>query len=405
MIRLAPTLGLGTGFAASAALSAGTQFLALPFLLAGLGAAGWSSLVLGTSLGTIAALGGGWGWPLIGAPAVAAAPLAQRPALWAQSLRSRTWPVLISLVLLIIAMAAISSPDPTATGISAGTAFVSGALGSPWYYVGSQEPARMLTAVTMPLVAGTITSAALASLTGIAWHSALATLAAAAVAATLTTVDIDRRRRAYPSAPPPPVSGLREATGVGFIAAVYVNVPLVLVAQHFPAALPVYALADRLYRVAHAAVTPLIQLLQGKIPSPDPRETARRVWAAVPLLGGMGLALGLAFAVVVPSASRIYTGGLLEVPAGLAVAFGLALCAWTVNGVTGAAGLAVIGEAHWMLLSVVAGAMVGTVALFISIKLLAGIVAVGLAAALSEIVVSATQVLRLRTLRGRHRAI
>ena len=156
----------------------------------------------------------------------------------------------------------------------------------------------------------------------------------------------------------------------------------------------VYALAERMVRLALYATRPIVQVAQGWVPHPEPdvlTSRARRVTGIALLLGALG---GLAYAVLAPWAGGVLSGGELTIGWDLAVPMGVNLAAILASQLTGFACLTALGMSRVLSTSTIAGAVVGT-ALMIPLLLLLGAPGVAWGLAAAELAVLGVQLWKL----------
>jgi O-antigen/teichoic acid export membrane protein len=144
----------------------------------------------------------------------------------------------------------------------------------------------------------------------------------------------------------------------------YWTLPLVFVSALAPEATPVYALADRLLRLALTALSPLSQVAQGWVPAGPPGELGRRIRRALSAIALAGAAAGSGLAILGPWVGLLLSGFAVRLPWSVTVPLGLALGACLVTTTVGLACLVPLGRQAFLLYSAVAGAVVNLVMQF-----------------------------------------
>ena len=124
---------------------------------------------------------------------------------------------------------------------------------------------------------------------------------------------------------------------------IYVNVPIVLIDIFLPQATAVYALAERIVRLALYSTRPVVQIAQGWVPSPDPDELAARARRVTAIALGLGALGGIVYAVAGPWIGDLLSGGTLAIPLALAVPMAVNLAAILASQLTGFACLTAFG--------------------------------------------------------------
>ena len=107
--------------------------------------------------------------------------------------------------------------------------------------------------------------------------------------------------------------------------AVYLYLPVVVVATVSPAAAPIYTLADKLLRYARSFNSTVTQWAQGYVPSGRSHESARREKIAIYMAALSGLAAGAAFFFLAPFATNLISDGTLAIPLSLLFPFSISL--------------------------------------------------------------------------------
>jgi hypothetical protein len=168
-----------------------------------------------------------------------------------------------------------------------------------------------------------------------------------------------------------------------------------------PSATAVYALAERIMRMALYATRPFVQFSQGYVPHPDPAQQAIRASRVSALALASGVLGGAAYAVAGPLVSSVLSGGTLPMPLDLSIPMGLALAAMLGSQVTGFACLTAFGLTRTLAQSTIVGAILAALAL-IPAALVLGVVGVAWVLAMSELAVLAVQLVKLRPHFARH---
>lgn len=389
------------GFAVSLVFSTVVSLTAIPFIIVNLGNQVWGDLAFALASAAIFGILVAFGWGTVGAAMTAGTPVHERPMLYANSLVSRTWLFLFAAIPLIVVVGAVSSIDPVAAGIAA-LAYLMPFLGASWYFIGQSKPWRLFTFDVLPQGLGNVTGVIATSFVPEAWVYAVCLLAFNVLAVIGSACVVFRRDSVTP---------LRPALGIGqairrlksqwhgVIAAgtgsINSNGPIIAVTFLAPAVLPVYALADKLFRFGVAGFGPVLQVIQGWIPEAGPAHQdarVRKVAAFSPLLGLGG---GAALAVLLPWAAGLMSAGRLSVSFSLSIPFGVIFAGVIIAQIIGLACLIPIGKGKELAKSTAIGAGINII-LMVILGITVGGVGVAWAVAAGELVVSGYQILVLR---------
>lgn len=398
------------GFAVSLAFSTAVSLLAIPFLIVNLGAGAWADLAVAMAAAAISGIVVAFGWGTVGAAMTAEASVQERPILYVNSLVSRTWLFLFSVIPLVLVVVAISSIDPVAAGIAA-LAYLFPYLGASWYFIGQSKPWRLFAFDVLPQGLGTVAGVIATTFVPEVWVFAVCQLVFNAIAVTGSAFVVFRWDSSVPLRP---ALGLRQAIRRlksqwhGVIAAgtgsINSNGPIIAVTLLAPAVLPVYALADKLFRYGVAGFGPILQVIQGWIPEAGPVHRDRRVRRAAAMAPLLGLGGGAALAVAIPWASGVLSAGRLSVGFALSIPFGVILGGVIIAQIIGLACLIPIGKGKELAKSTALGAALNIV-LMVILGITVGGVGVAWAVAAGELVVAGYQMLVLRRYFGTKAAV
>lgn len=355
------------------ALSAVTPLVAVPAITASAGAAGWEAYALGISIGSLVCVIVELGWPLTGPQRVAAEAPGQRWETLVQSLRTR----LIALVVLapvavVLAMlfAHVTGSDHEATTVLMALASAVAGLSCNWYFTGVGRPLRILTSDAIPR-ALMVTAAAFAVAAGAPiWIVPVGFLIAVLfgpIAAVLLARDERDERAARTVTLRDDLRSIRSqwaAMSGRSISALYMALPVTLVAAFAPAALATFAAADRLMRMTLTILLALPNAMQNWVGSAvSASDRRRRTRDAILVNAGMGVVAGAAFAVLAPWVSTFLFSGTVDIDPILAAVSGVALALVCVSRATGPLGLVRYGRIGAVTLSATVAALVGVPAI------------------------------------------
>ncbi len=389
------------GFAVSLAFSTAVSLIAIPFVIVNLGAEAWGALAVAMAAAAIFGIPVAFGWGTVGAALTAGTPAAERPMLYANSLVSRAWLFLFAAAPLVAVVVLISSIDPVAAGVAA-IAYLLPFLGASWFFVGQSKPWRLFAFDVMPQGLGTILGVIATLFVPEVWVYVTCQLAFNLIAVAGSAVVVFRYDSAAPLRPSlhlrPAMRRLKSqwhgviAAGTGSINS---NGPIIAVTLLTPALLPVYALADKLFRYGVAGFGPVLQVIQGWIPEKGPSHQDARVSRAAKLAPLLGLGGGTALALAIPWASDLLSAGRLHVGFDLSIPFGIIFGGVIVAQIIGLACLIPIGRGSELAKSTAIGAGINIILMAV-LGSLAGATGVAWAVAAGELVVALYQLQVLR---------
>lgn len=394
--KFARSLG---GFGGSVAVNGLVSLAVVPIVIAAVGAQLWAGVAIAQSIGSFIGVIVSFGWAVTGPAAVAGLSAAQRGPYFLDSVGSRIWlgiaaaPVLIALVLLF-------APGDRLANVFSAAALGLPALGASWFFVGERSPRRLLLWDTLPRALGTATGASLLIATSAPLEIFSGGQALGATAAVvLGWLSVSRRHegRLHLNF----LTDLRRLRGqsdgmvTAVTAALYVNLPVVLAGVVVPQQAALYAVADKLQKLALTALGPVFQVSQGMVGGAVGVERAERARTVGRVAVGFGIVVAVAFAVLGPVGADLLSGGRIDPPLPVVIALGIALGAISISAMVGLSCLTALGAVRAVAMSTVLGALVGIPAIVIAGTSF-GISGIAIAAALSEVIVTVYQLVVLR---------
>lgn len=353
------TRGLGL-FGLSVVLNGGVSLISIPVIVAVVGAEPWASMATGQAIGASFGVLTIFGWGLTGPVTIAMARPEGRPKIFLDSLFARA----VLLVPLLAIQAAVTFaivPHEKAVAFLAGVAMMLAGASANWYFTGESRPDRFLLLDTVPRVAGTLAGVVAVAATGELLFFALAQLGGAVIALVVSASVIFRGSRldirAAAHWPTIMRSLLDQRHGVVATAvfAAYTPAVLALIALLVPALLPMFVLADRVGKFVAMAVSPLLQVFQGWVPTGSGVERVRRIrisgWVALVT----ALVAGGAYAASLPSFSQLLTHGQVGFGISATIAFGLNVTMSILSPYLTNVGLMTVGRVRTVAVSVAAG--------------------------------------------------
>lgn len=366
-------VGSIAGYGLSVGIAAIVTLFAIPIIIAHSGAHAWASIALGQAVGTGCAVLIGFGWGTTGPTQVAMAKGLAQIQIYTDSLQVR---VLLAIPGLIIAVGLaflLANSYRNAASITAAAFAMSGLLAG-WFFTGSARPYSFLLLDTAPRVVGTVTGAIALLLGSSLIVFPMMQLLGMTLGVILSTVKVggwsrSRWNRLSGRSVWLLLRGQSHGMIIAGVSAAYITVPISIVAVVAPAALPVYALADKILRFSTTAFAPVVQFLQGWVPGVDDPAVSRRIKLA--FTGGLALTLtaGAVFTVGLPWTASLLSAGEIVPEFGLSLAFGLMLVFLVMAQVTGLVCLLALKRAQKLAMFTSIGVVVGIPAVFIGVSL------------------------------------
>lgn len=400
MKAIAAALARLSKFALTVGLGTVVGLVAIPIITNVVGSGLWAILALVQSMATLFGVVVAFGWGTVGPSMVATLPAEKRPQLFADSLVTRSYLYLLTAPIMGLIMMALQ-PAHAAFVFLASLTYLLPFLGAPWYFIGEAKPTRLFLADALPQLAGTITGLFVLTFTRDLTYMVLTQMLFGLFAVALSAVVVLRSassalswdfsiRGSWSRMQLQRHGVITAATG-----SLYVNLPILAVNVLIPSHLDVYAFADRLFRYGAVAFSPVLQFIQGWIPEgglTDQKHRIRRAAQAAPVLGVAG---GLALALLGPFAAQVLVKDPIPFGSSLSIPIGVAFAAVALSQVLGLACLVAIGQARELARSTLIGAVAGAPMIVVG-AVSVGVVGVAWAVAISEALVAGYQLLVLR---------
>lgn len=387
-------------FAATVGASTVVSLVTVPLIIGRTSAAAWGSLAVIQTGAILFGVLVAFGWGTTGAATVASMPREARPAMYLESLVSRAYLFIFTLPIMIVVMLLIS-PASVGVVIAGSVAYLLPFLGATWYFIGEARPLRLFLLDALPQMVGVMVGFLVLSVTGELAHFLIALAVLTAVGVFLSSAVILRGLPAHTRVD----LGLRPAMARlapqrhGVITAgttsLYVTLPLLAVSALAPAATPLYAMGDKLFRFGLVAFSPVLQVIQGWVPEGGPVTVAHRARRAAiigPLFGLLG---GAVITLATPTIAGMLSHGELRLTMAQALPFGLMFTVVACTQIIGLACLVAMNQSKALASSTVLGAIAG-VPLILGAAYFLDAWIVAWAVVVSELVVLAYQAYALR---------
>lgn len=387
------------GFALVPLISALSPFLVLPIVARRAGVEGWAAIGVGQSVGALAAMVVIGGWSLRGPARVAPACEAERRMLYVESVVGRGFLYLCVSPLVVVANLLLLPATVAPVGALTSIAFALAGMSPSWFAIGVGRPALIARFEVLPRTAGALLAAGVVALSGqVLWYPVIL------LCGTLTGIVLLHRHEGFgrPTSLNSALRGLWHGRheGAAVVAAgLYSAIPVALVGAVVAVGdVARYSSADRVYRIALLSIVALGGALQGWVAE---EPTARRHRMRISLVAHslLGLIGGAALGFLASPVTALLFGGRVGAAPEVALWYGIAFMAVSVNTSTGGHVLIPLGGSRHVLISTVVGAIAGVGAM---LALLPSLGAVGAAAglALGEVIVTLIQVAALLRRRG-----
>ncbi|RDH98530.1 hypothetical protein DEU32_105125 [Curtobacterium sp. AG1037] len=357
---------LTSGFAVNMLILAVAGLIIIPALIVAVGAREWANIAVAQAIGGFCGVLTGYGWGLAGPTYVARADWQTRRLRYLESLGGRSMVALAAipfgLVILFLVIGRFSAIASLALVVTAAVAFSPG-----WFYVGIGQPWRLIVIDTIPRAVSTMIAVVWLAAGLSAAAALMIQLAGIATGVLIASLNIGSTHGSENRSSVSLRGTLRvlRAQSHGMVAAAtssaFTAMPIVLVGIIAPAALPVYAVFDKVQRQFASAVSPVVQVSQGYVARAEGAgraDAVRRVTAIVVAIAVVGFFIFLLFgrAILHLLVARSLTFTLAQVGV-----LGAALALILVEQAFGHAVLATAGKMQSLARATMTGAVIGLV--------------------------------------------
>ncbi|MBX3312283.1 MAG: polysaccharide biosynthesis C-terminal domain-containing protein [Microbacteriaceae bacterium] len=378
------------GFGLSTIISGLVGVLIIPFVITYAGVEAWTAIAVAQAVGALISTFAMYGWGITGPTDIAVINENEKGDYYYQSLLSRFWLTAILSVIAAIITTALVSEFVIASVIIAVSGVV-GAMTAGWFFVGESSPSRLLYLDTLPRAGAVVVGLILLRWTGEIVDFAISQLAGSLLAAALGSISVLGRHKGWKFSLSP-IQAIKNLQGqssqivITSTAAVYVNMPLIIVQIFLPAATTVYALADRIIKLGLVVLRPIIQVAQGWVPDKDQQTLLKNVRVVTRFALLFGLFTGVIYTLLSNWAGLILSRDEISIPFDLSLPLGIAVGAMTATQFIGFAALNALHKTKELAISVVTGAVTALL-LLPAFVLLLGVQGVAISVAAAELVV------------------
>lgn len=381
-------------------LAIASPLLVLPVVSLRFGPDAWASIAVGQSVGSAVAVVVELGWGLTGPLRVATADMAATSKIFRSSYRQRFAVASVFFLPLSLGMYWFADGYELAVVLSALSALTIG-LGANWLYVGKSRPQMVIFFDSVPRILGAVLGAVCL------YHgTALEALPAIQLVVSLAVSIVPFFWLPRPATEREQLRILQHLRILwSDQGSVLVTTVATTVNQYLPVVMVYgltgsvhvaqYASADRLQKIAVAAVAPFTQVLQGWMPAADESEEKRRIKAGIATSWVAGLLAGVVFIIVTPYLVAVLFVGTVTVPPAIYVPLGMSVTMVVISRCTGNIALVLLGSGWITARSALVGAAVSLLGLVVTVNLY-GVYGVCWTVFLVESIIVVIQTLALR---------
>lgn len=351
-------------------VSALTPLFVLPVISRASSTSEWSGLAIGQSIGFLAALLVGFGWPVLGPPKAAQSDKSTRLEMYATSLTSRT-AVFVVAAPVVAAIAWFAAPGTGSARVLCLLMAVTGALSGfsiAWYCIGTGAPGMIARYEVFPRAILSVIGALGVLATGWVWlypvGVALSVVAGVAAFSRRTLSGYSRSRHE------PLNHVLRRqasATLVEASAGSYTMGGAFLTSLAAPRAIQIaeFGSGDRLNQVAMQTIVMISNAINPWVAQSKGRAFARRAEIAILIHAGLGFVGIAVLSLAGPWLSALLFSDRLAVGLGTCAAFGLYFCAVSLQTALARHVLVSRGQVKSVLVATFSGAALGVPAVLV----------------------------------------
>ena len=388
------------GFVVVPMLSIASPLLAIPAITSQYGAAGWSAVAVGQSVGASVAVILELGWGLTGPQRVARQSRRNRQQTLAMSICTK-----LAVLTPLVALASSVSFGLSHTFRWEAAAVAAGAtaygLNSSWYFIGIGSSVKLLLCDAVPRLFFVTLSAVLIFAGGeLALYPLVGILLPIVVSAFLVIrteeLQVSHLRGMTSRRLTRVLNSQATALGGRALSAIYMSLPIALVSLVAPGAVAVFSAIERLQRIylqVLAAAPNIMQKWVGQ--SVGSRRKSSRAKKSVFYSAILGVVAGLGFTVVAPTMADVIFASTVTIPLEYAALSGVLIFVVSVSRASGSIALVAFGRIHTIFVSAVAGVAVGVPSILLGARLL-GPPGALIGEVLAEVVVLTIQLRQMR---------
>lgn len=362
------------GYGVNLAVTAVLSLLLIPLIIRTTGEDGWAAVAVGQTIGAVASVIVAYGWGFHG-PSTIATNRSSRARVSAEILESAKLRLILCLPVFFvgIVLTAIVTPGDD---VLAAWGFASIAvLGfrMNWVYIGLGDTRLLLLLETLPRALGLMTAILLMLLE----QNTVAALAAQAVGSVCAFAAAMVWNHLRSKGVHTELRSSRELLATNFhgvsgltVAALWISLPAIIISLIAPQALATFALVMRVYSQGCTAVSPVVDILQGWVPSRDRAVLVSRARRAVKIASAAGILLGATYVAVSQPLYAFLGAGIVFPRLDEVVLSAIALGLWVTSQTLSRCALAPLGMQKEYARIVYAGVAAGLVVLLSTVAML-----------------------------------
>lgn len=335
------------GYGVNLAVTAVLSLLLIPLIISGAGEDGWAAVALGQAIGAVASVVIAYGWGFHG-PSTVAMNRESRATVSGEILESTKLRLILSIPVFAIGIGVSALVSP-GNGALAAWGFASIAvlgLRMNWVFIGLGDTRLLLTLETIPRSLGLLAAILIMS-SSQSVISALAAQAAGSLCAFAATLMWNHVRSGGDHTQLRSTRYLLRANAHGVsgltVAAVWVSLPAIVISILAPQMLASFALVMRVYAQGCTAISPVVDILQGWVPSKDRSTVVRRATRAIKVAIAAGAAVAIAYIAVSTPLYNFLGAGVVTPKLPEVLLSGAALTLWVTSQTVSRCALAPLG--------------------------------------------------------------
>jgi O-antigen/teichoic acid export membrane protein len=337
-------------FSISVIISTVIGIFSIPIINAQVGGDGFAMLTLAQAIMAFMVVVMAFGWGATGPSMVSALSLIERKPFFVASLRIRLVLCGIGVPVAFGLLTLLTTLTPLQAALAA-VAYSMPAVGAAWYLVGTNRPVALFLFDGLPPLLGQIAGLVALLLSPDLTSYLLCVGVANVCGAVASWCYVAAQAADGPWSARETGSVFRtlrdQVPGVLTMSmtSLWSALPIVLVNQFAPAALPEFAIIDKLYKYAVIVLAPILQAVQSWVPERGRHETpgrARTATVAGWLVGTVG---GICLAVLGPLVAPLISLGHIEVTVPVALIVGIAFVGEAAAQISGLSALVALGRA------------------------------------------------------------
>lgn len=371
--------------------------LSMPVVTQNFGAAGWSAIAVGISVGSGGAVLVDFAWALLGPQRVASAHEASRAGIYALATRVKVL-VLLAIAPLALGFAALAPSVDHVTTVLVCSAFLLTALNGNWFFIGHGSPMSVLRTDVIPramaIVLAVLTMALGGPLQAYGWFLLLAATASAFLGHAVAKVRISDLANVTSLRVRIVFGQHREAMWGRAISSLYISLPVTLVAFAAPGAVHLFAAADSLLKMCTNVLSSIISAFQKYVGGSSRSDLGLRLRTALVVNTAFGLAAAILIITLGPFVLFQLMSGTLTVGIGITAPVGGIVLVTCISRAVGSLGLVAVGHVTAITVSACVGAAIGVPAVLAGARLQGAELALT-GMLLAEVVVMVVQIVAL----------